>query len=354
MSRCIYINGRFLTHTLSGVQRYARELLRALDALNPNVELICLAPPEDFPRPMWKNIALRGIGKNRGNAWEQLDLPLWLKGGFLFSPANIGPAFYANQAVTLHDASTFAVPEAYSRMFRIKYRFVFRQLAKRARRIFTDSIFSQHELARYLKHDLRRFEVIPLGGDHLQRIQPDENILDLHGLRTQPYILMVANQSPHKNTARLLEAVSRLKGEMHFALVGGKLDIFQDAGLDGIPENVVQLGYINDAELKALYEHARGFIFPSLYEGFGLPVLEAMNCGCPVLSSRAASLPEVGGGAALYFDPLSVNDIADKIENFVSSLSLQSDLRQRGRLRAVQFTWDGTARQTLDLLLPLL
>jgi glycosyltransferase involved in cell wall biosynthesis len=142
---------------------------------------------------------------------------------------------------------------------------------------------------------------------------------------------------------------------MRFALVGGSFkDIFQNSGLGQLPSNVIQLGYINDAQLKALYEHARGFIFPSLYEGFGLPILEALDCGCPVLSSRAASLPEVGGEAVLYFDPLSVDDITVKLESFISDSLPQDELRQRGRMRAAQFTWDETARQTLDLLSALL
>ena len=355
MSGRIFINGRFLTQPLTGVQRYAHELLSALDKLNPDVQLTCLAPPEDFPLPAWKNIELRVIGRSRANLWEQVDLPLWLKGEFLFSPSNIGPAFYKNQAVTFHDASVFAIPGAYSRMFKAKYRFVFRQLVKRARCILTDSTFSQKELASHLKCAPQRFEVVPLGGDHLQDIQPDEDILERHGLKDQPYILMVASRSPHKNTARLLQALTGLKGEPKFALAGGSFNnVFQNEQTGQLPPNVIQLGYINDAELKSLYENALGFIFPSYYEGFGLPILEALNCGCPVLSSRAASLPEVGGETVLYFDPFSADDIREKLATFISDTRLRNELRQRGRLRAAQFTWEKTARLTLDLLLPLL
>ncbi|MBI5353111.1 MAG: glycosyltransferase family 4 protein [Chloroflexi bacterium] len=353
MSGHIFINGRFLSQPLTGVQRYSHELLRALDELDPNVELTCLAPPEDFPRPNWKNIELKVIGKNRGNVWEQFDLPLWLKGRFLFSPSNIGPAFYRNQAVTFHDASVFAVPQAYSRMFKAKYRFVFHQLVKSARCILTDSVFSQRELAKYLDYDLSRFNVVPLGGDHLQNIQTDDHILESYGLRGQSYILMVASQSPHKNTPRLLEAIVRLRGETRFALAGGSFkNVFQNSETSQLPSNVIQLGYINDAELKSLYEHALGFIFPSYYEGFGLPILEAMNCNCPVLSSLSASLPEVGGDAVVYFDPFNVDDIKNKIENFISDLSLQDELRQRGKIHAKQFAWSKTAQRTLDLLSP--
>ncbi|MEW5939142.1 MAG: glycosyltransferase family 1 protein [Chloroflexota bacterium] len=354
MSGRLFINGRFLTHLITGVQRYARELMRAWDEWNPDVELVCLAPPEDFERPTWKNIALKIIGKNRGNAWEQVDLPLWLKGRFLFSPANIGPAFYANQVVTMHDASVFAAPEAYSRAFQLKYRFAFRQLAKRVRRIFTDSVFSQRELAYWLRRPAGRFEVVPLGGDHLQRLRSDESVLDKHGLRGMDFMLMVANQGPHKNMRRALDAANQLRGrETRFVLAGGRFKaVFQSARAGSLPSNVVQVGYVGDAELKALYEHARGFIVPSLYEGFGLPVLEAMNCGCPVLSSRAASLPEVGGDAAMYFDPLDANDIASKLERFISDPNRRAEWRERGKRHAAQFTWDRTARRTMDLLTP--
>ncbi len=351
MSRRIFINGRFLTQPLTGVQRYAHELLNAFDVLNPDMELICLAPPEEFTRPAWKNIELRIIGRNRGNLWEQVDLPLWLKGEFLFSPCNIGPAFYRNQSVTFHDASVFAVPQAYSRTFKAKYKFVFQQLVRRARSIFTDSKFSQQELTRYLHCDASRFEVIPLGGDHLQHLQADESVLQTYKLHDQPYILMVASQSPHKNMPRLLEAIVGLEGETKFALAGGSFkSVFQNIESQSLPSNVIQLGYINDAKLKALYEHALGFILPSYYEGFGLPILEAMNFGCPVISSRAASLPEVGGEAALYFDPFNVADIKEKIEAFISSPPLQEKLRQSGKIHAAQFTWIKTAKRTLELL----
>jgi len=351
MSRRIFINGRFLTQPLTGVQRYAHELLNAFDVLNPGMELICLAPPEEFTRPAWKNIELRVIGKNRGNLWEQVDLPLWLKGEFLFSPCNIGPAFYKNQTVTFHDASVFAVPQAYSQTFKAKYKFVFQQLVRHAVSILTDSNFSQKELANHLHCDVGRFNVIPLGGDHLQNIPADESIFQTCELKNQPYILMVASQSPHKNTARLLEAIVGLKGDTKFALAGGSFkSVFQNIKTQSLPSNVIQLGYINDAKLKALYEHALGFIIPSYYEGFGLPILEAMNFGCPVISSSAASLPEVGGEAVLYFDPFNAADIKEKIEVFISDSPLQERLRQRGTTHAAQFTWSKTAKKTLELL----
>ncbi len=351
-ARAIFINGRFLTQPLTGVQRYCRELLRAMDALNPDVELVCLAPPEEFQRPDWKNIRLEIVGKNRGNLWEQIDLPLALRGGFLFSPANLGPFFYTNQAVTMHDASTYAVPEAYSLGFRLKYRLGFGLLARLAKMIFTDSQFSRRELARFTGVGESRFHVILLGGDHFIEAEPDDSVLDEFGLREKPFLLMVANQSPHKNTARLIEAASQIRVEnIHFALGGRSQAIFQQESLGRLPDHILPLGYVSDAALLALYRHAIGFIFPSRYEGFGLPVLEAMNCGCPVLCSRAASLLEVGGDAALYFDPLDVDDMAAKIGQFLGDPALSARLKARGLAQARRFTWQQAASQTLELLL---
>ena len=146
----VYVNGRFLTQPVTGVQRYALELMRHMDWLleefAPKLELVCLVPPQDFPNPSWKNIEIRPIGRTEGNLWEQFELPFYLNRQLLFSPANIGPWYYSKQLVMLHDASVFAIPKTYSFAFRIKYRFVFRQLAKRAVFFMTNSEFGSHAL----------------------------------------------------------------------------------------------------------------------------------------------------------------------------------------------------------------
>ena len=354
----IYINGRFLTQPITGVQRYALELTRHMDQLlddnnfAPELELICLTPPQEFPNPHWKHIDLRSIGKNRGNLWEQLDLPLYLNGELLFSPANIGPWYYRNQVVTMHDASVFAVPDAYSFAFRAKYEFVFKQLAKRAAILLTDSEFSRLELAHYLKVAPERFSVVPLGSDHMTSVQPDRDILNENNLEADSYLLMVASHSSHKNYDAVIRAFRLLERNVKLVAVGGNSQhVFKKSGAIGALANVLNLGYVNDRELKALYENALGFIFPSLYEGFGLPVLEAMRAGCPVICSHAASLPDVAGDAALYFDPGDVEDIARAIERFLSDSTLQEEMRQKGYLQAETFKWSITARKVLEKIL---
>ena len=344
--KTIFINGRFLTKPVTGVQRYARELLSALDKqLAPDVQMICLAPPEPFDAPDWHKIEVQRVGHSHGNLWEQFELPLYTHSELLFSPANIGPFHYANQVVTLHDASTFAVPEAYTPAFRAKYAFLFKQLAKSAKHLLTVSRFSQGELADYLKIDPQRFTVIYNGADHLDDVVADDRILTQHSLRKNEYLLTVASQSKHKNLQNLFTLPAKIK----IVVAGGSAgDIFSAQGRRKLADHVQMLGYVNDPALKSLYQNALGFIFPSRYEGFGLPVLEAMRCGCPVLCANSAALPEVAGQAALYFEPDNMRQV---VETFLTSASLRDELRQKGMERSAQFPWTETARQTLEILL---
>ena len=156
MTSTLFINGRFLTQPGTGVQRYAREIVANFDALLDNNELAqevclrCLVPRGTTHGAPWRNITIEGVGINHGNLWEQIDLPIYLKGGFLFSPANSGPVLYRNQAITFHDASVFAIPNAYSFWFRLKHKLIFVRLAQLTKIIFTVSKFSQGELSRHL------------------------------------------------------------------------------------------------------------------------------------------------------------------------------------------------------------
>ncbi len=356
MADQIFINGLFFNQPLTGVQRYSFELFRQMDSILQEKDLqqlkmVCLVPPNVKKLPDWKNIRIQRVGINSGFLWEQMDLPLSVRGGFLFSPANVGPLFYGNQAVTFHDASIFAIPEAYTPLFQTKYRLVFNSLVRIARLVITDSRFSQDQFSHYLGVPASRFSVIPLGGDHLNQTQPDPGILQRNGLKKNSYILSVANQSNHKNFGRVLDAARELDQEIQIVAVGGIYSrVFQKVALQTVPKNVHLLGYVNDHELKALYQNALAFIFPSIYEGFGLPILEAMNCGCPVLCSRAASIPEVAGDAALSFDPYSVHEIVASIRRVLVDPDLRSDLQARGWAQAAGFGWEATARATLNRL----
>jgi glycosyltransferase involved in cell wall biosynthesis len=250
----------------------------------------------------------------------------------------------------MHDAAVFAVPETYSLAFRTYCRTLMRRLGRVAARIITDSAFSRDELIRHLHvHDMA-IRVVPLGGDHMNSIPPDTSVLAKHDLTRRPFVLAAGSISPNKNFRSIAEAAKLLNGlDFDVVIAGGACKVFnRSAGC--LPNCVKQLGYMSDGELRALYEHAACFVFPSFYEGFGLPPLEAMACGCPVIVSNAASLPEVCGDAALYCDPHSPEDIADKITSLMSDDALRGKLRHAGFERAAMYTWDNCARLTVKVL----
>ncbi len=351
----VIINGRFLTSQVTGVQRYGIELFRSLDLILENQEyrelqFLCLVPPDAKNLPEWSRIKIEKVGINRGNLWEQVDLPLHARGRLIFSPANSGPVFYFNQVVTLHDANVFLIPQAYSFLFRLKYYFSYFLFARFARQIITDSVFSQGELARYLHVRPDRIIPVLLGGDHLERIPADAGILGKRGLTSKGYLLSVSSLSKHKNFERLVSALQLVKTDLKLAATGGSNRIFKPETVQSAVENVIHLGFVSDQGLKALYENALAFISPSLFEGFGLPILEAMSCGCPVICSKSASLPEAGRNAALYFDPYDVENMAETIEQLISNPDLQDDLIRRGYENVAGFRWEATALKTLKII----
>jgi glycosyltransferase involved in cell wall biosynthesis len=189
-------------------------------------------------------------------------------------------------------------------------------------------------------------EVIYPGREHFERIDPDKTVLDKYHLGSKPFLLTVGSNSPHKNFTGLYEVIKRINPQDYeVVVVGGTYNtVFQQAGGGSdIPACVRRLGYVTDPELKALYQHATAFILPTKYEGFGFPVLEAMTCGCPVVCSHVASLPEVGGDAVLYFDPYQLDDMEEKINQIMSTESLRKKLMHLGKVQAEKFSWQQTA-----------
>lgn len=354
MGQPIYLNGRFVTQVVTGVQRYATELVGALDRLitrgagPPGHAWSLLIPPGSTGDLSFTSLTVQTIGRLRGHAWEQLELAAHSRDGVLLSFGNTGPLRHSRQIVTIHDASVFRHPEAYTFAFRTWYQFLLPRLARRAVSVLTDSDFSSSELSECLDIAPGRVRVVRLGGEHMLAVTPDSSILARHELEGRPYILVSGNRSPHKNLAVVAAAVELLPSQTFDVVVVGA---HNPAVLRGVaqawPTNTRWLGYVPDAQLRALYEHAACFVYPSLYEGFGLPPLEAMTCGCPVLLSRAAALPEVGGEAVRYFDPRSPDALARELDEVMGSPDLRTELRHRGLERAMEFSWQGAAAAVL-------
>jgi glycosyltransferase involved in cell wall biosynthesis len=347
----VSINARFLTQPITGVQRYSYEIINALDDILEPGQAIAYFPPGRKKNVSWKNIQLEATGWFTGNLWEQIDLPRVSRGTLLFSPANIGPFLKLHQVVTIHDASVFAHPDAYTWSFRLKYKNIYRRMAKVADHFITTSEFSKHELQHWLELAPERISVIYEGREHLERIAADESVISRLSLGEKPFFIVVGSISPHKNLEVVYAANKLLdRDKYEIILIGGDFaGVFQSSKIELAP-NIKKVGYLLDDELKALYCSAMGLIFPSLYEGFGLPLVEAMSCSCPVICSDIPSSREVCGDAALYFDAERPADLADQIDMIINDFALAVGLKERGLLRSRNFTWIKTALETKQIL----
>jgi glycosyltransferase involved in cell wall biosynthesis len=222
--------------------------------------------------------------------------------------------------------------------------------AKRARRLIAVSEHTRHLLVQTLNVDLARVAVTYEAADSPGSVEPDTAVLERYRLDA-PFFLYVGSAYPYKNLARLIEAFARLPGEYRLALAGDQeqfgAELRKQAEKLGLGERVVFLGSVSEAELVALYNSALAYVFVSLSEGFGLPGLEAMQAGLPVVAADATSLPEIYGNAAHYCDPCDVGSIASALADVAADEELRRRLVTLGRQRAAEFSWRRTAEQTL-------
>ncbi len=332
----VRLNARFRGRPLTGVERFAVEVSSRLGQ-DGDLHLSETAPAEP----------LAGL---KGHAWEQLILPGKIKKDeVLFSPCNTGPIRIGRQLVVIHDAAVWDHPEGFSGSFRTVYQQLLPRLAQKARAVATVSEFSRTRLAPHL--GVPEEKILVLGNAVGPDFSPGVS------LTNRQTLLCVGSMDPRKNFGRLLRAWQSLadRGSLpegaRLQLVGGA-NPRNFAGTERIEGSGIEwLGRIDDAELVRRYQEAGGFVYPSLYEGFGLPPLEAMACGCPVLLSHAASLPEVGGpaegGAVIYLDPESEEDIARAILAFFALDEAGiAAMRAAALKRAALFSWESIARAT--------
>jgi glycosyltransferase involved in cell wall biosynthesis len=352
----LYLNGRFLSQSITGVQRFAQETVCALDRLRDTQRLprgagddMVLLVPRDAQRALpLRTIETRVVGRRTGHAWEQFDLPGASAGGTLLNLCQIGPALKRDQWVVMHDAAVHAAPGGFSAAFRAWYKTLMWWLARTSRGVITVSRFSRDELERFVGLPAARTPVVHESGEHILAEPADRGVLAQHGLDDgRPFVLAVSSLNPNKNFRAVVEALQRLGDAAPWRVViagGTHPRVFAGDGA-ALPAHVTHVGYVTDAQLRALYEAAACFVYPSFYEGFGLPPLEAMLCGCPVIVSDAASLPEVCGDAALYCDPQRPETLADAMRTLMADAALRARLTEAGRARAATFSWERCASE---------
>lgn len=354
----LVFNGKFLTAPPTGVHRVAEELILALDRLVAETPGLGSRIAGEVVHPAGARrqlplqaFSIRQTGHLRSQLWEQFDLPRSANGHLLVNLCNLGPVLCRRAVTMFHDAQVRITPGSYSPAFRSFYRVMQPLIGRRHLRILTVSDYSRSQLAHYGVARPEAVSVIHNGVDHVLRTEAEPCAAAAVGVEPGRYVVALANTQVHKNVGALFAAFSDP------VLDGVKLVLFGAAGRSdfvaaghAVPPSVVFAGRITDSRLRGLLESALCLAFPSTTEGFGLPPLEAMLLGCPVVAAPCGALPEVCGDAVLYAAPDAPAAWARAIAELAADPQLHARLGAKGRQHARQFTWAAAAERLLDVL----
>ncbi len=362
----IGINGRFLMAKQTGVQRAAYNMVSALVRNDRcNSYFIFTGEGEsvkrdwDFPNVTVVTSHLRAGETLRNMLWEQITLPRLAKAykvDLLHSPANMAPLFYSGKSVIhIHDLCFIVNPHWYSFAFRNWYRFVIPHIVRKATHVVTNSNNSRNDLMQYCGVSSEKVSLVYWAVDE-SFLQEQAGQVDEVDRPRKDYILYVGSLEPRKNIKRLVEAYIALRKahpslKTKLVLIGGESPLFADLSLviREFREDVILKGFVNEAVLREYYRDANLVVYPSLYEGFGLPPLEAMASGTPVLVSQNSSLPEVVGDAALSFDAVNVAELQSSIYKVLSEPQLRQQMILAGYKQVRRFSWDRVCRNILGI-----
>jgi len=355
-----------------GIGTYIRNLVEQLARLDRTTEYVLLLPPADVPFAAGLGENFRGVAETARpySFGEQVRIPLAVareRIHLLHEPHYVLPtATRCRSVVTIHDCIHLRFPQYLPHRLATYYaRAAMWSATRQADRILTVSEASKRDILQYFNIAPERVAVIYNALDARFSEPPDEAHMEQVRQRYQlehPFVLYVGNIKPHKNLERLIAAFGRARtdgpDDLRLIVIGDELSRYpalrQAVHRHKLDKHVRFLGFQPAHTLIAFYRLARAFVFPSLYEGFGLPPLEAMACGTPVVTSNLSSLPEVAGGAAMLVDPYDIDAIADGIRRVVNDDTLRQDLRTRGLARVNDFSWEVAARKTQAIYLDVL
>lgn len=337
----LIVNARFLTQRLTGVQRFSIEISKEIKKIYGD-EVVFVAPNNLVMDEVAKELEVIKFGNLSGHLWEQFEILIFLKkykNAKFLNLGNLAPVLYNNNYTVVHDVSFIRFKESYSFLFRWFYKLIIPIIARKSKVLMTVSQFSSDEIS--YEYNIRKPHVVYNSFIESPSVDLEDNVVN------DSYILTVSSTTKQKNIDFLVSAYSKLSApKKKLVIVGGSSSVFKESSIKG-SENILCLGHVTDAELANLYKNASFFVFPSLYEGFGIPPLEAQSFGCPCIVSNAASLPEVLKDSVVYFDP---NDESSLIEVLEKLDEIDVDiLISKGFSNIKRFSWSRSAERVYDI-----
>lgn len=347
----IIVNAMFLTQEITGVQRYSIEISKELKKLFPEHELKFVAPKNILQKEVADLLKIKIIGNLTGFLWEQVELPLYAfkhRDSIVLNLRNTAPLLSKKNVIVIHDLIFMKNPKWFSKLLPSFYRFFAPILLKNALKIITVSEFSRTDIAKSFNINKNCIEIVPNAvSEEFKGCAESDCACDFNNHYGKYVLTTAALLSPRKNLPKIIEAFEKLGiPELKLVIVGNYVKNFSDEeSLKAVKanKNIILTGRITDKELSNLYRHAAVFVFPSLYEGFGLPVIEAMACGCPVIASNLSSLPEVCADAAYFVNPNDSDEIAYGIKKIIENNDLRNFYIQKGFKRHKDFSWRASA-----------
>lgn len=340
------INGKFLTQRLTGVQRFSTEIIKALDKICKKGEFVLLVPKGGtFNNSILKNIEVKKYGLLKGILWEQISYPLYAKKNNLLcvNLGNVAPLVKPD-IVCIHDMDIIRHPQWFNWKFVLWSKLQYYNSVAHSKLILTVSEFSKREIQEIYPKSKNRVFVVSEGWQHILDVQSDKDTLKKYGLNEKNYFFSLYQSTPNKNIKWVIETARRNHNQL-FVISGWhnrKINIKDDVmNMAESLENVKVLGYVTDGELKCLIKNCKFFLFPSIYEGFGLPPLEALGLGANVLAGDIPVMREILDDAVTYLDPYDFSSNVEDLE----------EIEYERRYRVLEkYSWAKGAEQLYQLL----